>query len=96
MGRMRKSRLSPYKQDRLIEHFVAGTTARTASRLCGVYRNTAAFFYPRLRELIVLELEAGSEALLGGEIEVDESYFGGGRKGGAVVALRGKYRYPAC
>ncbi|HJN26113.1 MAG TPA: IS1595 family transposase, partial [Rhodospirillales bacterium] len=31
---MRKSRLSSYKQDRLIEHFVAGTTARTASRLC--------------------------------------------------------------
>ncbi|MBT5496265.1 MAG: IS1595 family transposase, partial [Alphaproteobacteria bacterium] len=27
---MRKSRLSRYRQDRLIEHFVAGTTARTA------------------------------------------------------------------
>ncbi|MFA6283520.1 MAG: IS1595 family transposase, partial [Desulfurivibrionaceae bacterium] len=26
---MRKSRLSKTKQDRLIEHFVAGTTART-------------------------------------------------------------------
>jgi len=78
---MRKSRLSHYKQDRLIEHFVAGTTARTASRLCGVHRNTAAFFFHRLRELIVLELEAESEAMFGGEIEVDESYFGGGRKG---------------
>ena len=33
---MRKSRLRKYKQDRLIEHFVAGTTARTASSLCGV------------------------------------------------------------
>ncbi|MDP7650773.1 MAG: IS1595 family transposase, partial [Rhodospirillales bacterium] len=31
---MRKSRLSRYTQDRLIEHFVAGTTARTASSLC--------------------------------------------------------------
>ncbi len=90
MGRMRKSRLSPYKQDRLIEHFVAGTTARTASRLCGVHRNTAAFFYPRLRELIVLELEAGSEATLGGEIEVDESYFGGVRKGERGRGAAGK------
>ena len=81
MGLMRKSRLSPYKQDRLIEHFVAGTTARTASRLCGVHRNTAAFFFHRLRELIVLELEVESEAMFGGEIEVDESYFGGSRKG---------------
>ncbi|NQW14095.1 MAG: IS1595 family transposase, partial [Rhodobacter sp.] len=26
---MRKSRLSQYKQGRLVEHFVAGTTART-------------------------------------------------------------------
>ena len=43
MGPMRKSRLSDYKQDRLIEHFVAGTTARTAASLCGVNRKTAAF-----------------------------------------------------
>ncbi|MFA6466094.1 MAG: IS1595 family transposase, partial [Desulfurivibrionaceae bacterium] len=28
---MRKSRLSKTKQDRLIEHFVAGTTARTTA-----------------------------------------------------------------
>ncbi|MBL6673235.1 MAG: IS1595 family transposase, partial [Alphaproteobacteria bacterium] len=26
---MRKSRISQVKQDRLLEHFVAGTTART-------------------------------------------------------------------
>ena len=32
MGSMRKSRLSQHKQRRLIEHFVAGTTARTAER----------------------------------------------------------------
>ncbi|MBT5498858.1 MAG: IS1595 family transposase, partial [Alphaproteobacteria bacterium] len=41
---MRKSRLSRYRQDRLIEHFVAGTTARTATSLCGVNRKTAAFY----------------------------------------------------
>ncbi|MFP6747425.1 MAG: IS1595 family transposase, partial [Alphaproteobacteria bacterium] len=28
---MRKSRLSKAKQDRLLEHFVAGTTARCAA-----------------------------------------------------------------
>ncbi|MCH2448504.1 MAG: IS1595 family transposase, partial [Gracilimonas sp.] len=32
----RKSRLSPRQQSRLIEHFVAGTTARAASELIGV------------------------------------------------------------
>ena len=81
MGSMRKSRLSHYKQDRLLEHFVSGSTALTAARLCGVNRKTAAFFFRRLRELIALELEAESEAMFGGEIEVDESYFGGRRKG---------------
>ena len=81
MGSMRKSCLSQHKQGRLIEHFLAGTTARTATRLCGVHRNTAAYYYLRLREIIAYELEAESEAMLGGEIEVDESYFGGKRKG---------------
>lgn len=33
MEGMRKSRLSDYKHDRLIEHLVAGTTARTAACL---------------------------------------------------------------
>ena len=77
---MRKSRLSRYKQDRLIEHFVTGTTARTALSLCGVNRKTAAFYFHRLREIIAFELEAENEAMFGGEIEVDESYFGGKRK----------------
>ena len=58
MGVMRKSRLSKFKQDHLIEHFVAGTTARTAASLCGVNRKTAAFYFLRLREIIAIELEA--------------------------------------
>ena len=78
---MRKSRLSHYKQDRLIEHFVSGSSALTAASLCCVNRKTSAFFFLRLREIIALELEAESEAMFGGEIEVDESYFGGKRKG---------------
>ena len=81
MGPMRKSRLSHYKQDRLIEHFVSGSSALTAASLCCVNRKTSAFFFLRLREIIALELEAESEAMFGGEIEVDESYFGGKRKG---------------
>ena len=81
MGSMRKSRLSKYKQGRLVEHFVAGTTARTAASLCGVNRKTAALYFLRLREIIAYELEAETADMLGGEIEVDESYFGGKRKG---------------
>jgi len=80
MGSMRKSRLSHYKQDRLTEHFIAGTTARTAARFCGLHRNTAAYYFLRLREIIAYELEAEIKAMFGGEIEVDESYFGVKRK----------------
>ena len=87
---MRKSRLSRYKQDRLIEHFVTGTTARTALSLCGVNRKTAAFYFHRLREIIAFELEAENEAMFGGEIEVDESYFGGKRKGKRGRGAAGK------
>jgi transposase len=49
---MRKSRLSQAGQDRLIEHFVAGTTSRVAAVLVGVNKNTAAYYYQRLRKLI--------------------------------------------
>ena len=59
---------------------MAGTTARTAAALCRVNRKTAAFYFLRLREVIALKLEVKSDSLFGGEIEVDESYFGGKRK----------------
>ena len=75
----RKSRLSDWKRGRLIEHFVAGTTARAAAELVGVHRNTAASFYTRFRKVIAEEMEKASP--FAGEIEVDESYFGGRRKG---------------
>ena len=90
MGSMRKCRLSKYKQGRLVEHFVAGTTARTAASLCGVNRKTAALYFLRLREIIAYELEAETADMLGGEIEVDESYFGGRRKGKRGRGATGK------
>jgi transposase len=76
---MRKSRLSQDKQDRLIEYFVSGATARTAAALAGVHRNTAALYFHRLRQLISQAVEDATP--FAGEIEVDESYFGGTRKG---------------
>ena len=90
MVAMGKSRLSHYKQDRLIEHFVSGTTALTAARPCGVNRKTASYFFLRLREVIALELERESEAMVGGGIEVDESYFGGKGKGRRGRGAAGK------
>ena len=56
----RKSRLSDWKRGRLIEHFVAGTTARAAAELVGVHRNTAVSFYTRLRKVIAEAMEKAS------------------------------------
>ena len=63
MVRMRKSRLSQAKQNRLMEHFVAGTTARCAAALVGVNSKTAVYYFHRLREIIAHELEAENEAI---------------------------------
>ena len=76
---MRKSRLSWYKQTKLIELFVAGSTARTAASLVGVNKTTASYYFHRLRLLIYENSQ--EPGLLEGEIEVDESYFSGRCKG---------------
>ena len=64
---------------RLVEHFVAETTARTAADLVGVNKATAALFYRKIREVIARRML--EELPFSGEVEVDESYFGGARKG---------------
>jgi len=87
---MRKSRLSKGIQRRLIEHFVAGTTARCAASLVGVNVKTACYYYHRLRIIISQQLEKDSEEVFKGEIEVDESYFGGIRKGKRGRGAAGK------
>ncbi|MDP6042703.1 MAG: IS1595 family transposase [Candidatus Latescibacteria bacterium] len=84
---MRKSRLSPRRQNRLLEHFVAGTTARAAAEIIGVQPNTAIRFYMRLRFLIASQLPSYE---LNGEVEADESYFGGIRKGKRGRGAAGK------
>ena len=87
---MRKSRLSRSKQTRLREHFVAGTTARCAAALIGINSKTAIYYFHRLRILISDQLEQEEDIAFGGEIEVDESFFGGKRKGQRGRAAAGK------
>jgi transposase len=72
---MRKSRLSISKQKRLIELFVAGSSARTAADLVDVNKNTASYYFQRLRQLIHDHSE--HLEMFEGEVEADESYFSG-------------------
>ncbi|HTE15798.1 MAG TPA: transposase, partial [Burkholderiales bacterium] len=86
---LRHCKLSRKIQLRLMEFFVLEVTARSAADLLGLQANTAALFYRKVRELIA-EQAATDEELLGGEVEADESYFGGVRKGKRGRGAAGK------
>lgn len=73
-------KLTRSKQLELMKYFVAGTTARTTADLTNIHRNTAIRFFHKLRCAIATkQLERAAQ--FAGEVELDESYFGGHRKG---------------
>jgi len=78
---MRKCRLNSAKQAKLLEHFVAGTTARGGADLIRVNCNPVAYYFKCLREIIVYQLDQELHEVFSGEIDVDGSYFGGTLKG---------------
>lgn len=63
----------------MIGLFVAGLTTRTAAKLVGVNKSTTAYYFQRLR-LLIFQNSPHLE-IFDGEIDVDESYFDGHRKG---------------
>lgn len=87
--RLKHSKLSHFQTNRLLEHFVAGTPARTAASLVGINKISATNFYHKLR-LIIYDRLIEETAELAGEVEVDESYFGGVRKGKRGRGAAGK------
>jgi len=84
----RRCRISANKQSKLLEMFVGGVPARTAAELVGVNRHSATLFYQKIRQMIAYELE--DDTPFAGEIELDESYFGGHRKGNRGRGAAGK------
>jgi transposase len=85
----RRSRLPASIQEELLQQFVAGATARVAAELLQINRNTAILYFRKLRELIAIRVAADTP-FLSGEIELDESYFGGARKGQRGRGAAGK------
>ncbi|WP_075631173.1 IS1595 family transposase [Glaesserella parasuis] len=65
-------------QKKLLEFFVLEVTARSAADLLVIQPNSAIPFYRKIRE-VNLALEA--DEVFDGQIELDESYFDGTRKG---------------
>ena len=64
-------------------------TACAAADFAGVNRHTATLYFLKLRELIAAKL-AEQEPCLSGEIEFDEGYFRGARKGKRGRGTAGK------
>jgi len=84
----RKPRILKKQLEKLMEHFVAGVTARTAAELADVNRNTATKYFRLFREIIASNIKEAHQ--FEGEIELDESYFGGRRKGKRGRGAAGK------
>ena len=68
---MRKAEYQFAQQNRLIEHFVAGTTAKCAAELICIPRKTAAYYFQRVREITAHHIEQKSHEVFAGKIEVD-------------------------
>ncbi len=64
-------KINKIKKKKLIEHFIAGTPARTVAELISVHRNTGTKFYHELREKIAKKQQQRAEKF-DGKIEVDE------------------------
>ena len=77
-------------QRKLLEFFVLEVTARSAADIVGIQYNSAALFYRKTRRVITHYLSLESSEVFARQIELDESYFGGVRKGKRDRGAAGK------
>ena len=82
-------KLSKKVQKKLLEFFVLEVTARSAANLLEINPNSAALFYRKIRQVIAYHLELQAD-VFDGSVELDESYFGGQRKGKRGRGAAGK------
>ena len=85
-----RCKLSNKTQLELLKYFVLEVTARSAANLLEMQPNTAALFYRKVRIVISEHIAEESKEIFNGQIEIDESYFGGTRKGKRGRGAAGK------
>lgn len=83
-------RLSKSTQRKLLQFFVLEVTARAAADVLGIQPNSAMLFYRKIRQVIAYHLELQADEIFEGSVELDESYFGGQRKGKRGRGAAGK------
>ncbi len=65
-------------------------TARSAADVLGIQPNSALLFYKKLRYIVAHYLALQANDIFDGAVELDESYFGGARKGKRGRGAAGK------
>ena len=88
--KIKRCKLKKRDQLKLLEFFVLEVTARSAADILGIQPNSSALFYHKVRDIISYQWALQAEEVLAGEIELDESYFGGVRKGKRGRGAAGK------
>lgn len=83
-------KLSKRVQKKLLEFFVLQVTARSAADILGIQPNSAILFYRKIRMVISHYLALVADEVFEGPVELDESYFGGQRKGRRGRGAAGK------
>ena len=83
-------KLSNRVQKKLLEFFVLQVTARSAADILGIQPNSAILTYRKIRMVISHHLALAADEVFQGPVELDESYFGGRRKGRRGRGAAGK------
>ena len=76
--------------ERTAPFFLIEFTARSAADLLGIHPNSAVLFYRKIRMVISHYLALAADEVFEGSVELDESYFGGRRKGRRGRGAAGK------
>ena len=74
-------KLSQSAQRKLCQFFILEVTARAAADILDIQPNLAMLFYRKIRQVIAYHLALQVDEVFDGSVELDESYFGGQRKG---------------
>ena len=83
-------KLSKRVQKKLLEFFVLQVTARSAADILDIQPNSAILFYRKIRMVISHHLALAADEVFEEPVELDESYFGGRRKGRRGRGAAGK------
>jgi transposase len=85
---IKNSKLTNRQLNELVKYFALEVPASRAAKVMSINRHSAERVYHVIRRCLARECELNSP--LGGEVECDESYFGGRRKGPRGRGAAGK------